>query len=74
MLIDIYCDAQLALIMPECNYILLQYYGNYIYNFVYSFPCTVNPIFAGVLENQYMLGGGQFDTPPPLNPMFDVQI
>ena len=31
------------------------------------------PISAGVLENQDMLGGGQFD-PPPLNPMFDVQI
>ena len=31
-----------------------------------------NPISAGVLENQDMLGGGQFD--PPLNPMFDVQI
>ena len=33
----------------------------------------INPISAGVLENQDMLGGGQFD-PPPLNPMFDVQI
>ena len=32
----------------------------------------INPIPAGVLENQDMLGGGQFD-PPPLNPMFDVQ-
>ena len=32
-----------------------------------------NPISAGVLENQDTLGGGQFD-PPPLNPMFDVQI
>ena len=34
-----------------------------------------NPIPAGVHENQDMLGGvrGQFD-PPPLNPMFDVQI
>ena len=32
-----------------------------------------NPISAGVLENQDMLGGGQFD-PLPLNPMFDVQI
>jgi len=34
-----------------------------------------NPISAGVLENQDMLGGGgggQFG--PPLNPMFDVQI
>ena len=31
-----------------------------------------NPISAGVLENQDMLGGSQFD--PPLNPMFDVQI
>ena len=30
---------------------------------------TFNPISAGVLENQDMLGGG-----PPLNPMFDVQI
>ena len=29
-----------------------------------------NPISAGVLENQDMLRGGQFD-PPPLNPMFD---
>ena len=37
--------------------------------------CTmyINPIPAGVLENQDMLGGGQFD-PPLLNPMFDVQI
>ena len=34
----------------------------------------LNPISAGVLENQDMLGGvGQF-APPPLNPMFDVQI
>ena len=33
----------------------------------------LNPISAGVLENQDMLGGGQFD-PPPLNLMFDVQI
>ena len=32
-----------------------------------------NPIPAGVLENQDTLGGGQFD-PPPLNPMFYVQI
>ena len=29
----------------------------------------VNPIPAGILENQDMLGGGQFD-PPPLNPFF----
>ena len=37
-------------------------------------PTCLNPIPAGVLENQDMLGGGgQFD-PPPLNPMFDVQI
>ena len=34
---------------------------------------TINPIPAGVLENQDTLGGGQFD-PPPLNPMFYVQI
>ena len=34
---------------------------------------ALNPISAGVLENKDMLGGGQFD-PPPLNPMFDVQI
>ena len=33
-----------------------------------------NPIPAGVLENQDMLGGGVNLTPPPLNPMFDVQI
>ena len=26
----------------------------------------INPIPAGVLENQDMLGGGQFDPPPPL--------
>jgi len=25
---------------------------------------AVNPISAGVLENQDMLGGGQFDPPP----------
>ena len=25
---------------------------------------SVNPISAGVLENQDMLGGGQFDLPP----------
>ena len=31
---------------------------------------TFNPIPAGVLENQDMLGGGQFD--PSLNPMFYV--
>ena len=34
----------------------------------------VNPISAGVVENQDMLGGGVNLTPPPLNPMFDVQI
>ena len=33
----------------------------------------INPIPAGVLENQDTLGGGQFD-PPPLNPMFNIQI
>ena len=33
----------------------------------------LNPIPAGVLENQDMLGGVNL-TPPPLNPMFDVQI
>ena len=33
-----------------------------------------NPISAGVLENEDMLGGGQFEPPSPLNPMFDVQI
>ena len=32
-----------------------------------------NPIPAGVLENQDTLGGVNL-TPPPLNPMFDVQI
>jgi len=32
-----------------------------------------NPISAGVLENKDMLGGVNL-TPPPLNPMFDVQI
>ena len=32
-----------------------------------------NPIPAEVLENQDMLGGVNL-TPPPLNPMFDVQI
>ena len=26
---------------------------------------SVNPISAGVLENQDILGGGQFDSPPP---------
>jgi len=36
---------------------------------------SVNPISAGVLENQDMLGGGVNLTPPhPLNPMFDVQM
>ena len=32
-----------------------------------------NPIPAGVLENQDTLGGVNL-TPPPLNPMFYVQI
>ena len=32
-----------------------------------------NPIPAGVLENQDMLGGVNL-TPPPLNPMFYIQI
>ena len=48
---------------------------------VYSFSTdnpyiyVFNPIHAGVLENQYTLGGGvNFAPPPPLNPMFDVQI
>ena len=40
-------------------------YGKYLF--------LLNPISAGVLENQDMLGGGQFD-PPPLNPMFNVKI
>ena len=42
-----------------------------------SFFCVfitfINPIPAEVLENQDMLGGGQFD-PPPLNPIFNVQL
>ena len=33
-----------------------------------------NPFSAGVLENQEMLGGSQFAPPPPLNPIFDVQM
>ena len=33
----------------------------------------INPISAGVLENQDTLGGVNL-TPRPLNPMFDVQI
>ena len=33
----------------------------------------INPISAGVLENQDMVGGVNL-THPPLNPMFDVQI
>ena len=33
---------------------------------------SINPISAGVLENQDILGGGQFD--PPINLMLDVQI
>ena len=32
-----------------------------------------NPIPAGVLDNQDMLGAGQFD-PTPLKPMFYIQI
>ena len=31
----------------------------------------LNPISAGVLENQDMLGGG-VNLTPPLNPMFDM--
>ena len=34
----------------------------------------LNPIPAGLLENQDMLGGVVNLTPPPLNPMFYVQI
>ena len=35
----------------------------------------INPISAGVFEHQDMLGGSTINlTPPPLNPMFDVQI
>ena len=41
--------------------------------FNYCFLFQLNPISAGVLENQDRLGG-QFEPPPPLNPMFDVQI
>ena len=34
-----------------------------------------NPIPPGVLENQDTLGwGGHFDTPPPLNSMFNIEI
>ena len=33
---------------------------------------VINPIPAGVLENQDTLGGVNL-TPHPLNPMFDVQ-
>ena len=39
-----------------------------------KFNSVLNPIPAGVLENQDMLGGGVNLTPSPLNPMFDVQI
>ena len=38
-----------------------------------KFP-ALNPIPAGVLENQDTLEGGKFDPPPLLNPMFYVQI
>ena len=34
----------------------------------------LNPIPAGELENQDTGGGGKFDPPPSLNPMFDVKI
>ena len=43
-----------------------------MYDFV-SIMFAFNPIPAGVLENQDMLGGG-VNLTPPLNPMFDVQI
>ena len=38
-----------------------------------DYSVFLNPISAGVLENQDMLGGGSI-RPPPINPMFDVQI
>ena len=38
-------------------------------NSTYRIIDLLNPIPAGALENQDMLGGA-----PPLNPMFDVQI
>ena len=51
----------------ELKYLLIM-----VLTTVWKDMSTINPIPAGVLENQDMLGGGQFD--PPVNPMFYVQI
>ena len=40
----------------------------------FLFFFIINPIPAGVLENQDTLGRGSIWPPPPLNSMFDVQI
>ena len=59
-----------ANIPPPSGPALAHIYSKWI---LYGGGAEINPISAGVLENQDMLGGGsQFD--PPLNPMFDVQI
>ena len=59
------------------DYTLYKRSKIFLYKYcVLSSTAMFNPISAvsaGVLENQDMLGGGQF-APPPLNPMFDVQI
>ena len=49
-------------------------YALYIAKYLKRLTCkmSINPISAGVLENQDMLGWGvKFD--PPLNPMFVVK-
>ena len=70
-------------LLSGCLIICIQYKSKRL-NRLVIFVCVIsldpqedlsmlNPTSAGVLENQDMLGGGQF-YPPPLNPMFDVQI
>ena len=56
---------------PIFNFKLFLCYRFFLMDLEKSVFFSLNPIPAGVLENQDMLGGGSI-WPPPLNPMFDV--
>ena len=54
-------------------YILFNNFFYYFFIIFRLYLLSINPISAGVPENQDMLGGG-VNLTPPLNPMFDVKI
>ena len=53
--------------------LVLKYFLHLLdYTLIFFLHIAINPIPAGVLENQDTLGG--VNLTPPLNPMFYVQI